>query len=84
MTIQVFISHSGEDKAAYSSLCLALDNSGVSRWDVSKLSLGKPLAERLRAAIEECDLCIFLATARSLESRWCLAELGAFWGAGKK
>jgi Domain of unknown function (DUF6430) len=48
------------------------------------LSLGKPLAEGLRVAIEECDICIFLATARSLESRWCLAELGAFWGAGKK
>jgi len=44
----------------------------------------KPLAEGLRVAIEECHVCIFLATARSLESRWCLAELGAFWGAGKK
>jgi hypothetical protein len=84
VTTQVFISYSHEDKALYSSLCLSLDNSGVSRWDVSKLSIGKPLAEGLRAAIEECDVCIFLATARSLESRWCLAELGAFWGAGKK
>lgn len=84
MTAQIFISHSHEDEAAYSSLCLALDSSGVSRWDVSKLSLGKQLAEGLRAAIEECDVCIFLATARSIESRWCLAELGAFWGAGKK
>ena len=80
---QVFISHSHKDKGAYSSLCLALDSSGVSRWDVSKLSPGKPLAEGLRAAIEECDVCVFLATARSLESQWCHAELGAFWGAGK-
>ena len=82
MTTQVFISHSREDKALYSSLCLVLDNLGIPRWSVSKLSLGRPLAEGLRAAIEECDLCIFVATARSLESRWCLAELGAFWGAG--
>lgn len=29
-------------------------------------------------------MCVFLATTHSLESRWCLAELGAFWGAGKK
>jgi len=29
-------------------------------------------------------VCVFLATARSLQSGWCLAELGAFWGAGKK
>lgn len=84
MTSQVFISYSHEDKALYSSLCLALDGSDVLRRDVSKLSLGKPLAEGLRAAIDECDVCVFLATARSLESRWCLAELGAFWGAGKK
>ncbi|MFY4730279.1 TIR domain-containing protein [Nitrospira sp. BLG_2] len=84
MTSQVFISYSHEDKALYSSLCLALDGAGVLRRDVSRLSLGKPLAEGLRSAIEECDVCIFLATARSLESPWCLAELGAFWGAGKK
>ena len=84
MGIPVFISHSHEDEAAYSALCFALDSSGVSRWDVSKLSLGKPLAEGLRVAIEQCDVCVFLATPRSLESRWCLAELGAFWGAGKK
>lgn len=84
MTTQVFISHSHEDSAAYSTLCLALDGSNVSRWDISNLSVGKPLAEGLRAAIEECNVCIFLATARSLESRWCLAEVGAFWGAGKK
>ena len=84
MGTPVFISHSHEDEAAYSALCLAFDSSGVSRWDVSKLSLGKPLADGLRSAIEQCDVCVFLATSRSLESRWCLAELGAFWGAGKK
>lgn len=84
MPARIFISYSQEDKAAYSSLCLAIENSGVSRWDVSELSIGRPLADGLRAAIAECDLCVFLATARSLKSQWCLAELGAFWGAGKK
>ena len=84
MTSRVFISHSHEDGALYSSLCLALDGAGILRCDVSKLSLGKPLAEGLRAAIEDCDMCIFLATPRSLKSQWCLAEAGAFWGAGKK
>ena len=29
MTSQMFISHSAEDKAAYSSLCFALDKSDV-------------------------------------------------------
>jgi hypothetical protein len=84
VTSRVFISHSHDDKALYTSLCLALDGAGVLRLDVSKLALGQPLVEGLRTAIEECDLCVFLATARSLESRWCLAELGAFWGAEKK
>jgi TIR domain/Domain of unknown function (DUF6430) len=84
LTAQIFVSHCHEDQAAYTSLCLALDNSGVSRWDVSELSLGKSLAEGLRTAIEECDICVFLATSRSLKSQWCLAELGAFWGAGKR
>jgi hypothetical protein len=84
MTSHAFISHSHKDKAAYSALCLALDSSGVSRWDVSKLALGQSLAEGLSDAIEQCHVCVFLATPRSLESKWCLAELGAFWGAGKR
>ncbi len=84
MGAPVFISHSHEDEAAYSVLCLALDSSGVSRWDVSQLSLGQSLAEGLRSAIEQCSMCIFLATSRSIESKWCLAELGAFWGSGKR
>jgi len=84
MTIQVFISHDHEDKAAYTSLCVALEQSGVLRWDTSQLPIGNSLAEGLRTAINQCDICIFLATTRSLESKWCLAELGAFWGAGKK
>jgi hypothetical protein len=79
----VFISHSAEDGASYSSLCLALDGAGVHRWDVSKLGAGKPLAQELRAAIDQCDVCVFLATPHSVKSAWCLAELGAFWGAGK-
>lgn len=81
---RVFISHSHKDEASYSSLCLALDSSGVSRWDVSKLKLGKSLSDGLRKAITECEICIFLATKRSINSSWCLAELGAFWGAKKK
>jgi TIR domain-containing protein/antiphage defense system Thoeris ThsA-like protein len=82
--MQVFVSYDLEDQALYTSLALALDGSSVSRWERSKLSPGNPLADELRAAIEECELCIFLATTRSIKSSWCLAELGAFWGAGKR
>jgi hypothetical protein len=34
-------------------------------------------------AVEQCALCIFIATRKSVGSSWCGAELGAFWGAGK-
>ena len=84
MNAKVFVSYAQEDHAAYSSLCLALDSSGVSRWDATTLTAGNSLAEGLRAAIDECDLCIFVATPRSVQSRWCMAELGAFWGASKR
>ena len=80
----VFISHSQIDQPSYSSLCLALDGANVARWDPTELSAGESLADQLRRAIVQCEVCIFLATAQSLDSRWCLAELGAFWGAGKK
>lgn len=80
----VFISHSHQDEPLYSTLCLALDGAKISRWDVGTLKSGDSLSDQLRMAIEQCELCIFLATKRSLESKWCLAELGAFWGAGKK
>ena len=33
--------------------------------------------------MEQCCLCIFVASKKSVESSWCGAELGAFWGAGK-
>jgi len=48
------------------------------------MSAGDPLAGQLRKASQDCEVCIFLATRRSVDSPWCLAEVGAFWGSGKK
>ena len=79
-----FISHSFKDEAVYSTLCLALDAAGVTRWDPTSMALGDSLSEQLQRAIHTCEVCIFVATRRSIESPWCLAELGAFWGSGKK
>jgi hypothetical protein len=80
----IFISHSMKDTAIYSTLCLALDAAGVNRWDPRKMTKGESLAAQLREAITACEACVFLATRRSIESQWCLAEVGAFWGAGKR
>ena len=79
----IFVSHSDKDEAAYSNFCLALDGSSVNRWDPQTMAVGSSLADQLREAIRTCDACVFLATKRSVESKWCMAELGAFWGAGK-
>lgn len=80
----VFVSHSFKDAAVYSTLCLALDAAGVDRWDPETMAGGESLADQLRSAINACEVCVSIATRRSIESPWCLAELGAFWGAGKR
>lgn len=79
-----FISYSFKDEAVYSVICMAVDAAGVKRWDAATMSLGESLADQLRDAIRTCEVCVFVATRRSIESPWCLAELGAFWGAGKR
>ena len=82
--MSIFVSHSQQDEAAYSNFCLTLDGAGVERWDPAKMDIGQSLADQLREAIRICDACVFLATKRSVDSKWCMAELGAFWGAGKQ
>ena len=81
--MSIFVSHSQQDEAVYSNFCLALDGKGIERWDQQTMAVGQSLADQLREAIRVCDACVFLATRRSIDSRWCMAELGAFWGAGK-
>jgi hypothetical protein len=82
--MSIFVSHSQQDEAVYSNFCLALDGSGIDQWKRESMAIGDSLADQLRAAIRRCDACVFLATNRSLASEWCMAELGAFWGAGKR
>jgi len=82
--MKIFISHSQQDQAAYSNFCFILDRSGVGRWDPKTMAAGQSLADQLREAIRICDACVFLATKQSVMSKWCMAELGAFWGAGKQ
>jgi hypothetical protein len=79
-----FITYSFKDEAIYSAICLALDGARIDHWDSSTMSPGEPLADQLRNAILTCEVCIFLATRSSIESPWCLAEVGAFWGSRKK
>jgi hypothetical protein len=79
----IFISYSLKDKAPFTSLCMVLKSEGLSYWD-GRLKTGASLKQQLREAISKCDVCIFIATESSVNSQWCLNEIGAFWGAGKR
>jgi len=78
-----FISHSFENKPEFENITDALQLRGVDFWNPGEIRPGGSLREQLRAAVERCTLCIFIATRQSINSSWCGAELGAFWGAGK-
>lgn len=79
----VFISHSFENKPEFENVVEALKNAGVAYWDPVDVKPGLLLRDQLRKAIECCNVCIFIATHHSMQSSWCGAELGAFWGASK-
>lgn len=82
--MEVFISHSSDDVALYNSLLRDLVRDGHQVWDPNCMEAGVNLSAQLSEATRRSKICIFLATKKSIESSWCAAELGAFWGAGKK
>jgi CheY-like chemotaxis protein len=79
----VFISHSFENGPEFENVTDVLDVRCVPYWNPAEILPGASLREQLRTAVERCSLCIFIATRKSIDSSWCGAELGAFWGAGK-
>lgn len=78
-----FLSHSFDNKPEFENVAEALELRGVPFWNPADIKPGASLREQLRSAVERCDVCIFIATRSAIESSWCGAELGAFWGAGK-
>jgi TIR domain len=78
-----FISYSFKDKEKFENLCFALEGRNIPFWNTDEIAVGEQLRARLREAVTKCPVCVFLATKNSLKSGWCLAEVGAFWGAGK-
>jgi len=80
----VFLSHSFADREATEHLRTRLAELRVDTYDVRAMTVSDSLADQLQAAIEQCQCCIFVASRASLDSGWCKAEIGAFWGAGKK
>ena len=81
--MKVFVSHDFENKPEFENIVDSLGQAGVPYWDPLDVKAGSSLRDQLREAVGQCSVCIFVATHRSLESSWCGAELGAFWGVGK-
>jgi CheY-like chemotaxis protein len=80
----VFISHSFDNKPEFENVVDALTRSQVSFWKPAEIQAGGgSLRDQLRDAVNQCSVCIFIATHSSVKSNWCGAELGAFWGAGR-
>jgi TIR domain len=78
-----FISYSFQDQHKFDDICYALEQAGVKYWRTEEIVAGRSLRDELQAAIRKCSVCVFIATPRSLESAWCQAEVGAFWGIGR-
>ncbi|MFN8111519.1 MAG: TIR domain-containing protein [Thermoleophilia bacterium] len=79
----VFLSYDFSNEPECGNVRHALDARGVKYWGPSTALPGASLRDQLRSAIDGCCACIFVATRASIESRWCGAELGAFWGLGR-
>ena len=81
--MRVFISHSFQDRAKYDDVRFNFEAYKIPNWDPGEVSAGLPLRDQLADAIAHCEVCVYIATRNSLESAWCQAEIGAFWGARK-
>jgi hypothetical protein len=81
--MNTFISYSFKDEAKFADLCFTLKTHNIVYWNTDEIAAGQPLGDKLREAVTKCAVCVFIATKNSLDSGWCLAEVGAFWGAGK-
>lgn len=79
----IFISHDMDDREEFQNIVDELADRGIPYFDPEKMLPGGVLSDMLRQAISQSVGCIFIATRKSLDSKWCFAELGAFWGAGK-
>ncbi len=86
MNKKVFISYPNTSKDIAELLVNYLEKSGIQAvWiDTDEISVGENISRRLKEGVRESACCVFLLNTYSLESSWCMAEVGSFWGADKK
>ena len=89
---EVFISHSTKDKPLIDEfvkfIILGLDVDRKNIYCVSynpdEIPAGEQFTEHIKFNINNSKVVFFLITPNFLESKFCLAELGAAWALGKK
>ncbi len=82
--MRVFISHDFDDRDKFEELSEALRQREIEVFNPREMRSTQRLADQLRDSINSCAACVFIATHHSVNSAWCAAELGAFWGIGKE
>jgi TIR domain/Ribosomal RNA adenine dimethylase len=81
----VFISYSSRDKKILNdTLIRELNLKKVLYSSDQGIENGEEIPNKLRQIIQECEVCILLATSNSVDSEWCKMEIAAFWSAGKR
>lgn len=88
---KLFISHSSKDIDLVERLLTLFQlGMGISREDIFCTSLtgtletGKPYIEKTRKVVTECNAVVFCMTESYLQSKFCLAELGASWACNQQ
>lgn len=88
---KLFISHSSKDIALVKRLMTLFQmGMGIAKEEIFCTSLtgtletGKPYIEKTRNVVTKCDAVIFCMTEAYLESKFCIAELGAAWACNQQ
>ena len=81
--MQVYISYDLDDGDKFDDLSEVFNQRRIAFFNPGSMRGNRLLADQLRESINLCWACVFVATHNSVNSAWCAAELGAFWGAGK-
>jgi WD40 repeat protein len=75
--LQIFVSYSRKDATAAEGLVADLERSGFRvALDKRDLPYGEEWQAELRGFIEGCDATVWLVTPDSVNSQWCIWELG--------
>lgn len=88
---KLFISHSSKDIVLVKRLMTLFQmGMGIPKEEIFCTSLtgtletGKPYIEKTRRVVTECGAVIFCMTEAYLESKFCIAELGAAWACNQQ